>query len=272
VYGETSIDSLWNKLGKINLGDAKARAEITAFMVAERNRKGGNAGAEFEQRYAIIMRNIGIADSLSASATARRTAIVSSASAQAGAVRSEVRASPSAVPVTQAAVPSTQAPRAAGESGDGPEIQSRYNERMISSYEKPLAEILGLLAKGNAKQKALLVPLRAAMKDKNGITVAALQADMRRIDAQARVSREGDPDGYFGPLTLAALRDIARIKSGARSGARDSAVRKPSAAEKPPADGAPPVAEKPPVADTPPVMPDTELASSSNPNRVFYKE
>ena len=68
MHGESRIEGLWYKLGNIDLGNEKVRAEITAFMIAERNRKGGNAGAEFEQRYAIVMRYIGIADALSAMA------------------------------------------------------------------------------------------------------------------------------------------------------------------------------------------------------------
>ncbi len=80
-------------------------------------------------------------------------------------------------------------------------------------FEKEISEISRSLSRGSEKQKALALTLRDALAEKGGINVTTLQKAMKKMSSGAVVSKKGDADGFFGPLTLKSLQDIAGISA-----------------------------------------------------------
>lgn len=200
VYGERSIDNLWTKLGKINLGDQKIRSEITEYIINERKIKGGNAGPEFERRFAILERNMGLAQAVDARNQDEKARITATATKGATEVKQDV---------TTTAKPGTQKDIVR----DSSESRSfEYSKKFLAANHETIVQLQKDLAQ---PQSELLVLLNNAIREPDAMNVNLVQNAIKKINKNAIVSpvegtRKGDPDGWFGPLTLKALQNIVQ--------------------------------------------------------------
>jgi hypothetical protein len=79
--------------------------------------------------------------------------------------------------------------------------------------KKSKAQLDVIKEKLQTSQPKLFVLLESAIKNPTPQAVLALQTEIRKILPSANVSRNGAPDGWFGPLTLEALQKIAQPTS-----------------------------------------------------------
>lgn len=258
VYGESRIESLWNKLSKINLADAKTRADITAFITAERKLKGGNAGPEFENRFSIIEKYFALAEAADAKRNQKKGEVVNQSREDELELRKMQHSSDSKV---TSSAKDPKRPEAASEREPKSVAYSR------EFLKKSKAELDAIKEKLKTSQPKLFELLESAIKNPTPQAVVALQTEIKKIDVRASVSRKGDPDGWFGPLTLAALQNIAQPKpSPSAAGGPAAASSSPPASA--PSPGKPASA---PAASSPPVPAET-LSNLPTGRQVIFKE
>lgn len=96
--------------------------------------------------------------------------------------------------------------------------------------KKSKAQLDVIKEKLQTSQPKLFELLESAIKNPTPQAVVALQTEIKDIDARASVSRKGVPDGWFGPLTLQSLQNIAQPKpSPSAAGGPTAASSSPSA-------------------------------------------
>lgn len=200
VYRERNIDNLWAQLGKINLGDQKIRSDIADFIANERKDNGGNAGSEFERRFAILERNMGLALAVDARNQDAKAKVTASATKEATEVKQDVSAT--AKPGAQKDIVR-----------DSSENRSfEYSKKFLAANREAILKLKKDLVK---PQSELLVLLSNAIENPDAMNVNLVQNAIKKINNSAIVSpldsaKKGDPDGWFGPLTLKALQDLVK--------------------------------------------------------------
>lgn len=257
VYGERNIDNLWNKLGKINLGDSVIRSEITEYIVHERKIKGGNAGPEFERRFAILERNLGLATAIDARMNDAKAKITHTANQDAGVVKQDV---------ASATKPGAQKDRVR----DSSESRSfEYSKKFLAANHEAVVKLQKELIES---QPELLVLLKNAIEAPDSFNVNLVQNAIKKINKAAIVSpvdsiKKGDPDGWFGPLTLKALQDLVISE---RKPTSPAPLNTPSVERAKPSE-TPALSPKKPTGAVP--APSKErLPDSVATNKVFYKD
>lgn len=201
VYQENNIESLWNKLGRVDLGDQETRKEIREFVANERKLKGGDAGAEFERPFQIIEANIKLADQ----AAEKRDTDKGAATATAEKAKESLKQEAS--------------PKSRPHSDRLRDIEKRsvaYNREMVADNAALLKDIL---EKIRSKHPDLAGKLEIALKNPERTPVMNMQQAIRKILPESIVSpidraAKGGPDGWFGPLTIGVLASLAGVTPG----------------------------------------------------------
>lgn len=228
VYGERTIESLWYSLEHMDLSDAEMRKDVSAFITAERTRNGGTAPSDIEQRFAILKRDLGLAEAVDQKTEAAKQAATAQAAQEASKVREDVQV--------------TNLPKNTETLTDA---QEQYNTRMIRSFSKRIKAVVVALEKStDAHAKELATSIKQAQKNSDAITVIAMQTTLRdnwlyEDDSKIPVSLQGNPDGFFGPLTMEGLEVAAEMYTANATSTAPTAPA-PSSGPSKPANGAAP--------------------------------
>lgn len=86
---------------------------------------------------------------------------------------------------------------------------------MMEGFQEQIDVVLQALIKegdSDADKKQLLVLLKKAKQTGSRTNILALQGFMKSHWSESAVSKKGDPDGFFGPLTMESLAKIVKIK------------------------------------------------------------
>lgn len=203
VYHENSMEGLWYKLGKINVGDAAIRADVTRFIESERKLKGGDAGSYFEERFQIIERNFALAVVAEAKRNMAQQAVTAQVRVEETQLKKDQKDEKSNTSKSEKAIVLDTEPRSV-----------TYSRDFLKSSMTALQAVQIKLKDRPEFSKML----EEVIKNPSFQAVSDLQTAIKKIDQKAIVSplgskKNGDPDGWFGPLTLRAIQLIANPKT-----------------------------------------------------------
>ncbi len=194
IYSERETARVIEKLSKVDLGDQKTIRDIKEFISSERIR---NPNTWFEKKFRILEKYLWLADTAKTETEAAKTNVTKVATlgvAWQRMIMSDDSGARDRESLSKWVLENMDARKLV------------YNREQLKGFTN-IADILKNLDTGIDEQKNIAKLLRDVQKTPTDPLVKNLQAQL--ISMSGTVSTTGIPDGWFGPLTIAAIIKVA---------------------------------------------------------------